>query len=164
MQNQVAAGLVCAALVATMGWTPAAAQDSAAAPAPASNAATSPGRYRLVSVAGKALPTTIETGLVCREEVTAGSLTLRPEGTWLLETTKREVCGPRTETESDTDDGRYTTEGQTVRFLDDHGNPDMDNHRDGDLDLDDLTTGTLGADGSLTATLDDGSTTLVFRR
>ena len=68
MQNQVAAGLVCAALVATMGWTPAAAQDSAAAPAPASGAAASPDRYRLVSVAGMALPTTIEKGHVLGPE------------------------------------------------------------------------------------------------
>lgn len=146
MRSRFTAGIVGALLATGAGWTPAVAQDS----------------YRLVSVAGKTLPATVEDGLVCREEVTAGTLTLRPDSTWLLETTKREVCAGRTETESDTEDGRYTMQGQTIRFLDDDGKPDTDD--DDDDDLDDLTTGTIGTNETLTAKLEDNRTTVVFRR
>jgi hypothetical protein len=165
MKNRIA-GLLACALAGVGGWTTMEAQDSTAAraPAPAPAPGAAPTRYALVTVAGKPLPATMEQARDCREDVTAGSLALRDDGTWLLETTKREVCGDRAETESDTDEGRYTTEGGTIRFLDEDGNPDTDRDQDDNIDLDDLTTGTLAGDGTLTAKLDDGRTTLVFRK
>jgi hypothetical protein len=87
------------------------------------------------------------------------------DGRWLLETTKREVCGSRTKTEVETDDGRYTTEGQTLRFFDDDGEENTKEWSIGkDIDLDDLTTGSLAAGGTLSVQLADEKTTLVFRR
>jgi hypothetical protein len=155
MANRVIAGLTCALMVGGAGSMPLLAQDTLSART---------GAYRLVTVAGKALPATVEQGIGCREDVTACALTLRPDGTWLLETSTREVCGGRTETESDTDTGRYAIEGQTIRFLDDDGTPQTEDDNDSDDDLDDLTTGRFAAGGSLTAKLDDGRTTLVFSR
>lgn len=143
---------------------------TAAAPAPGPEAAAAPGAsattiYQLAQVDGTALPVEVEKEWHCREDVTAGTLTLGGDGRWLLETTKREVCGSNTKTGIDTDDGRYIAEGQTLRFLDDDGD---ENTKDWDLgkdiDLDDFRTGTLGGDGTLTVQLADEKTTLVFRR
>jgi hypothetical protein len=130
----------------------AAAWSNAGAQSPA------PTRYALVEVGGKALPTTIEKELRCREDVTAGTLSLTQDGRWLLETATKEICGDRTEEDSDRDHGTYTTEGQNFRFLDDDG---RENGIDDDLD--EFKTGTMGADGSLTIKLADG-TPLLFRK
>jgi hypothetical protein len=121
--------------------------------------------YQLAQVGGKALPVEVEKGFRCREEVTGGKLTLAQDGRWLLETSQREHCGDRATDELDTDDGRYTTEGQTLRFFDDDGKENTKDWSIGkDIDLDDLHSGTLGADGALTVLLADEKTTLVFRR
>ncbi len=122
-------------------------------------------RYTLVQVAGKALPTMIEKELRCQEDVTAGTLSLSQDGRWLLETVTREVCGDRTEEDSDRDHGTYTTEGQTLRFLDEDGRENHDGGLGGgnDDDLDDFKSGTMAADGSLTVKLADG-TPLLFRK
>lgn len=122
-------------------------------------------RYRLVEVSGKPLPALIEQEWRCEEQVTAGTLTLRDDGRWLLETTVRETCGNRTEEDRDSDDGTYRTEGNTIRFFDDDG---RENSARGwsvgtDIDLDEFKTGTIAADGSLTVQLADGKTTLHFR-
>ena len=120
-------------------------------------------RYTLAEVAGKPLPVEVEKEWRCREEVTAGTLTLRGDR-WRLETVQRETCGDRTEEDRDTDDGIYRTEGGTLRFFDDDGREKSDDwDLDRDLDLDDLRSGTRGADGSLTVLLADGKTRLVFR-
>lgn len=75
------------------------------------------------------------------------------------------MCGSRTKTEVETDDGRYTTEGQTLRFFDEDGEENTKEWSIGkDIDLDDLRLGTLGGDGTLTVQLADEETTLVFRR
>ena len=58
--------------------------------------------------------------------------------------------------ELDTDDGRDTTEGQTVRFVDDDGKENTKEWSVGkDIDLDDLHSCTLGAEGTLTVRLAD---------
>ena len=140
-------------LTLTAAWTDARAQSTPAT------------RYTLVEVDGKALPTTIEQELRCREDVTAGTLSLSQDGRWLLETVTQEVCGDRTEEDSDRDHGTYTTQGQTLRFLDDDG---RENHDSGwgvgkDDDLDEFKSGTMSADGSVTVQLADG-TPLIFRK
>jgi hypothetical protein len=58
-------------------------------------------RYRLVEVAGSALPVEVEQEWRCRESVTRATLTLRPDSLWALEYTKRKVCGDRTEDETE---------------------------------------------------------------
>ncbi|HEX6105314.1 MAG TPA: hypothetical protein VFZ26_07005 [Gemmatimonadales bacterium] len=137
--------------------------DTSAAAAPGGGGET---RYTLVEVGGRALPVETEKERRCREEVTAGTLTLRQDGRWLLETTKRETCGDRTETEQETEDGRYRSEGGTIRFLDDDGRDDSDGFDlgDDDLDIDDLETGRLGDGGTLTVQVEDDDTELLFRQ
>ena len=135
--------------------------------APGSSASAAAGtetRYSLASVSGKALPVEVEKELRCREDVTAGTLALRSDGRWRLETSRREVCGDRTEKDLDDDDGTYRTEGRTLRFFDGDGRENTDDWDLGrEIDLDDLRTGTLAADGSLTVELADGKNRLVFR-
>jgi hypothetical protein len=144
--------LTIALALAAVAWTDAGAQSA-------------PTRYTLVQVGGKPLPTTIERELRCQEDVTAGTLSLSQDGRWLLETITREVCGDRTEEDSDREHGTYTTEGQSLRFLDDDGRENRDSSLalESDDDLDDLSTGTMAADGSLTVKLADG-TPLLFRK
>lgn len=117
-------------------------------------------QFRLVTVADKELPAEVDRGLVCRESVTRGTLTLEADSLWSLRYTKREVCGGRTEVENEYEGGRYSMTGDSIRFFDD----DDDDDDDHDLDIDDLASGTLAADGTLTAKLRDGKTTVVFRR
>jgi hypothetical protein len=134
-----------------------------AASTPGSADAQVPGTYRLTEVAGSALPAEVEREWTCRESVTEGTLTLGADSLWSFRFNTHEVCGARTEEEIEQEGGRYTTEGDTIRFHDDDGG-DRDEDRDDDADLDDLGTATLGSDGRLTARLEDGKTTLVFRR
>ena len=133
---------------------------------PAAAATSAAATYRLVQVAGRQLPVEIEKGWRCREDVVSGSLTLDGNGRWQLETTKRETCGSRTREELESDDGRYRAEGQTFRFFDEDGESNSKdwNLIGKDIDLDDMVTGSLGADGALTVQLADEETTLVFRR
>jgi hypothetical protein len=121
--------------------------------------------YTLVRVGDDTLPARVEKEWRCQEDVIAGRLSLRQDGRWLLETTTREVCGERIEEDHDTDDGTYTTQGQTLRFLDDDGRENNDRGWGigTDIDLDELKTGTLASDGTLTVKLADG-TPLLFRR
>lgn len=122
-------------------------------------------RYTLVEVGGKPLPVEVDKEWRCRESVHAGTLMLRDDGRWLLETSKREVCGDRTEEDRDDEDGTWKAEGNTLRFYDDDGRENTDDwDLDRDIDLDDLTTGTLRDDGTLTVQLADDETTLLFRR
>jgi len=143
-------------------WSLGHAQTVETAARPASPAVTT---YTLVQVGTDTLPATIEKEWRCRDEVTAGTLSLRQDGRWLLETATREVCGDRIEQDQDTDDGTYTTRGQTLAFLDDDSreNDDRGWSIGTDIDLDELETGTLASDGTLTVKLADG-TALVFRR
>jgi hypothetical protein len=153
--------------------TPAAAQTDArdtvsGNPPPASAAAAdapAASTYKLVQVAGRELPVEVEKGWRCRDDVVSGTLSLQ-ENRWRLETTKRETCGDRTREELDSDDGRYRMEGQSIRFFDDDGEAnDKDWNLIGkEIDLDEMTAGTLGTDGTLTVQLADEKTALVFRR
>jgi hypothetical protein len=119
-------------------------------------------RYRLIEVAGTALPAEVEKSWNCREYVTRGDLTLGSDSLWSLRVTLREVCGERAEVETETEHGRYSVAGDTVRFFDDDGDDDRDTGDD--VDLDDLKSGTLAADGTLTVRLEDDRSTLVFRK
>ena len=121
----------------------------------------------MAEIAGSALPVEVGKEWSCRESVTEGTLTLGADSLWSFRFNKHEVCGARTEEEIEQEGGRYTTEGKTIRFHDDdEDDDDTDDDRDNadDSDLDDLETATLGADGRLMARLEDGKTTLVFRR
>ena len=121
-------------------------------------------RYRLVEVAGSALPVEVEKEWRCRELVTEAELTLRSDSRWALQYTKREVCGRREEVEAEHEDGRFTIVADTIRFHDDDGEDDGDWSLSRDMDVDELATATRTADGTLTGRLGDGKTTLVFRR
>src|SRR4029450_11936704 len=102
LYRTVAAGLgLLAALIAGGASAAAQAPDSsptAKKPPSVSTSAAVPGatRYSLIEIGGKALPARVEKEWRCREDVTAGTLTLSGDGQWLLETVTREVCGDRT--------------------------------------------------------------------
>jgi hypothetical protein len=97
--------------------------------------------------------------------VTAGTLLLREDGRWRLETTVRETCGGRTRMDRDDDDGTYHAQGATIRFLDDDGERNRaDWSLGGEIDLDELDQGTLTDAGVLTVRLADDKTVLRFRR
>ena len=160
--------LALAALVAMAAPTASEAQaadSSARSAASAAPAAPDTTRYRLVDVGGKALPAQVEKEWRCREDVTAGTLTLTGDGRWHLESATRETCGDRTEEDRDSEHGTYTRTGAALTFLDDDGRAESDGSRDrdGDIDLDDLKSGALAADGALRVQLADGRTTLLFR-
>ena len=121
-------------------------------------------RYRLVEVAGRALPVELDKEWNCREYVTRGALTLGADSLWSLRATIREVCGDRAEVETEAEGGRYGVQGGTIRFYDDDEDDDWDWELARDIDVDEFETGTLAADGTLTVRLDDGKTTLLFRR
>lgn len=134
-----------------------------AAPA-AAQAASQDETFRLIQVAGKALPAVIEEEDGCREEVVSGTLTLKADGIWILVTQEREVCGDRVEEEDEREEGKYSIEGSLIRFVDDDCDGDADeDDTDDDLDLDDMTTGTRTAEG-LTVRLKGSDAVLVFRR
>lgn len=151
------------ALLLTAATGSARAQGPAAGPEPRSTVL-SDERYRLVTIAGKPLPAVVEQERSCREEVTQGTLMLGADSLWSLHLATREICGDRTEQESDTDGGRYDRDGSKIRFHDDDGDDDRDGSRGGDIDLDDLKTGAVSTGGVLTVQLEDGKTSLVFRK
>ena len=120
--------------------------------------------YRLVDVSGGALPVLVEQDGDCRDELLSGTLTLADDGTWVLVTQEREVCGDRVEEDEEREEGRYTMDGQTVRFLDEDGEAEEHEEEDaGEIEVDDLSVGTRSADG-LAVRLADGQTVLAFRR
>lgn len=164
----VAATLSVTATAAATAQVTAAAPDttgaaSHAAPAPAEAAAER--RYTLVDVGGKGLPVEIEKEWRCRDEVTAGTLVLREDSRWHLETSIRETCGGRTKMDQEDEDGVYRTEGTTIRFLDDDGERnDADSSLEAEIDLDELDHGSIADGGLLTVRLADEKTVLRFRR
>ena len=122
-------------------------------------------RYVLVEVGGRRLPAETDKEWRCREEVTAGTLLLRDDGRWRLETDTRETCGDRVTTDRDSDDGTLRREGATLRFLEDDGTENRSGWSlDRELELEDLDTGTMGDGGTLTVRLADEKTTLLFQR
>lgn len=139
----------------------------AGAASAAAQEAPSSDTYRLVEVAGVALPAVLEEGNACREEVLAGTLTLEADGRWTLVTSEREVCGDAVEEEEEREDGTYEVDGDAIRFLDDdegeNDEPEGDDDDAGEIELEDLGSGTR-TDGGLTIRLEDGETVLVFRR
>ena len=117
------------------------------------------GAYRLVSFAGRALPTVVEEEDGCREEVLSATLTLEAGGRWVLASRERETCGTVVEEEDDSESGTYSANGTALRFTE----ADDDDTPDDDVDLDELGSGTL-AGGELTVRLTDERTVLVFRQ
>ena len=120
--------------------------------------------YRLLEVAGSALPAEVEKEGNCRESVTRGDLTLGSDSLWSFRVTLREACGERVEVETETEHGRYSVAGETVQFFDDDDDDDDDRDIGDDMDLDDLKSGIFAPDGTLSVRLDDDQTTLVFRK
>jgi hypothetical protein len=121
-------------------------------------------RYTLVEVDGKGLPVETEREWRCRDEVTAGTLVLRDDGRWRLETSVRETCADRTEMDQDDEEGMYRTEGTTIQFLDEDGDRnDADWNLVREIDLDELDQGSLAEGGTLTVRLADEKTVLRFR-
>lgn len=118
--------------------------------------------YRLTEVNGGALPVVVEQDERCREELLGGTLTLETDGRWRLMTQEREVCGADVEAEEESEDGIFTREGQTIRFLEEDGEPNDDEGDEG-IDAENLSVGTV-AGGALTVRLADGATTLTFRQ
>lgn len=161
-------GLPASLAAQTTAATPDAARpqaDSGRGAAPTPAAARVETRYTLVQVGGRPLPVETEKELRCRDEVTAGTLALRDDGRWRLETDTRETCGDRTETDRDDEDGTYRAEGSTLRFLDEDGRESTEDWSLGrEIDLDELATGTIGNGGALSVRLADDETVLLFRR
>ena len=118
------------------------------------------GAYRLVTFAGRALPTVVEEEDGCREEVLSATLTLEAGGRWVLATRERETCGAEVEEDEDSESGTFTASGAALRFAE---ADDDDRPSDDDVDLDELGGGTLAGD-ELTVRLTDDRTVLVFRR
>ena len=164
--------LAATATVAVLGFTVTAgarAQDSAVpeslAFTQAIAAAPAEAPYLLLDLGGKPLPVRIEKEWRCYEDVVAGTLRLREDGRWRLETTVRETCGSRSEMEQEDEDGIYQTQGSSLRFLDDDGHRNRaDWSLKGEIDLGDLDLGTMREGGVLTVRLADGKTVLRFRR
>jgi hypothetical protein len=119
--------------------------------------------YRLAEVDEAALPVVVEEDGDCIEEVLSGILTLMPDGTWSFVTQERETCDGEVEEDEDREEGTYRIEGDVVHFDEVDDDDEDDDEDDADLDLDDLVTGTRAAN-ALTVRLEDGRTTLVFRR
>lgn len=134
------------------------------------NAQTAPalaGVYRLVEIDAGPLPAFIEQEGNCREELISASLVLLAEGEWSLVSTDRESCGERVEEEEETEEGTFTLQGSTITFLDEDGDLPRDRtpapgQPRGDLDIEELATGTLAGD-LLTVRLEDG-VVAVFRK
>lgn len=157
--------LASLAAAAALSLTITATAHAQASPTTTPDSAPAENRYVLVDVGGKSLPVEIEKEWRCREDVTAGTLLLREDGRWRLETTNRETCGGRTEMDQDDEDGIYRTEGTSIQFLDEDGRrKDADWHLGKEIDLDDLDQGTMADGGTLTVRLADEKTVLRFRR
>lgn len=123
--------------------------------------------WSLVEVGGEALPIVVDQEDDCREELIAGTLTVDADGTWTFVTREREICGDDVEVSEDREEGRHVLDGETVRFLDEDGEPqddeDGDDDEDGELDVEDLTIGTRSG-ATMTVEVADGTGTLLFRR
>ena len=145
MKNIIAAGVI--ALV-TLSAGEAAAQET----------------WQLAQINGSALPfVTDQDDDGCREEVVSGTLTLGTDGRWTLATNEREVCGDKVEEETEEEDGRFSADGDALRFTDEDDDDDSSDDDDDGDDFDDLANGTR-AGNTLTVRSGDGSTTVVFQR
>lgn len=143
--------LVCAAGAALTAMVPSASAGR--------NGATA--EYRLMSVDGKALPVLLGTDDGCKEFVTAATLTMA-DGKWTLKQDERHECPSGNRTESDSESGKYTVEGNTITFMDEEGKRNTGGKPDDDIDLDELDQGTLSGN-TLTVRLKEGQS-VVFQQ
>lgn len=118
--------------------------------------------FQLVQLDGEDLPAVIDHDDACHEELQTATLTLEPNGRWQLDMVENEVCGDMRREDQDDEDGRYEIDGNTIRFLDDDGDPPSPDD-DPDIDVDELHTGTL-SDQGLVVVLSDGETELMFQQ
>ena len=167
IRNRPVAAMVVGAALSLMVTPAATAQVNAATVDTTHTQAGAPAesRYTLVEVDGKGLPVETEKEWRCRDEVTAGTLVLRDDNRWRLETSVRETCGDRSELDQDDEDGIYRTEGTTIQFLDEDGDRnDADWSLVPEIDLDELDHGSIADGGTLTVRLADEKTVLRFQR
>lgn len=128
-----------------------------------------PETWRLADIDGSPMPAVVDIEDDCAETIAAATLTLDANGEWTLIWTEQETCGGEIEDEDEDERerGRYTVDGQTVRFLDEDGEAgeedDSDDEDEVDVDIEELSVGTRSA-ATLTVRLRDGQTNLVFRR
>lgn len=147
----------------------------AACAAPEQRAREASGTYVLERVNGQPLPVTTASWGDCSEDVLGASLTLYPDGAYVLTTTTRQSCGGRSaELVGMSERGRYAIAGETIRFQEQTASGSMaaaslppgwvasaPNRR---IDLTDIGgTATLGG-GGLAATFDNGQVKAQFRR
>jgi hypothetical protein len=126
--------------------------------------------YRLTEIGGVPLPVVhdLEDEGRCREELFSATLTLYDNGSWSLVSRDREVCSGDfvKDVDQDLDEGLFTVEGSTIRFLDRSGRPPHERVLDiipgDDTGIEDLDVGTL-APGALTVRLENG-VVAVFRK
>ena len=120
--------------------------------------------YRLEQVGGQALPVVLEQDAECREDLLEATLTLEADGEWELSTREQEVCGADTAADDEVEEGDFTVDGQTIRFVEEDAPIDVDPDDDPtEIDVEDLAVGTRG-EGVLNVRLRDGRTELLFRR
>ena len=118
------------------------------------------GAWELVQVGGKELPAVLEVEGDCREEVVTAVLTLNADSTWKLERTERDVCGNKTEEETETETGRYRLTGSNIEMLDADGDSQQDDAGD---DLDDFSVGNVQGK-MLNLRLGKAETQVAFRK
>lgn len=114
--------------------------------------------FRLTEVGGQPLPVSYPEEDGCEEEILGATLFLEADGEWELELRKREICGEEVEDDEDEEEGTYTVDGSTYRFV----GPEDGTPGPGEIEIESLREGRLAGD-VLTARLADG-TTVVFRR
>lgn len=119
--------------------------------------------YRLSRIGDQDLPVVVEQSGDCRDEVQAATLTLNTDGRWLLETQEQQICGESTSTDTDSEDGRYHIQGETIHFMDDDGEPIPADDDPDEIELERLREATRTENG-LRVVIADDDAVLEFTR
>jgi hypothetical protein len=120
------------------------------------------GAYTLAQVDDADLPTPIGEEAGCSREITAATLTLKPDNQWELEANVRETCGEAVAEKVAKQQGTYSAMDQTVTFV---VAPAIDATETTvpTIEIDALKSATVN-EGALIAQLGDATTKFVFRR
>lgn len=153
------AALAIAAIVAAAGQPAAAQTPVTSSPSQAPVA----GTYELVEVGDSPLPTTVEETTECVERVTAGKLVLEEDGDWQLELIESETCGTDVSDDTETEEGDYAVSGDAIDFRPDEDDPEDEGDEPDELDIDELSTGTIAGD-TIRVRIHGTETEAVFRR